>query len=56
MEQRRLGGLSGKFEFRKVKNGKYLRESNGRTEQVEERQVNCEQTWKSVYGLEFWEL
>ena len=42
-----LGGLPGKFGFGKV---------NGRTERVEERQVNCEQTWKSVYGLEFWEL
>ena len=40
----------------KFKSGKYPRESNERTGQIEGRQVNCEQTWKSVYELEFWEL
>ena len=33
--------------------GKYSHESDRSTEQVERRQLNCGQTWKSVYGLKF---
>ena len=42
-EQTCLCGLSGK-----VKSEKYPQKINGRTEQIEGKQVNFDQTWKSV--------
>ena len=49
-------GSSESLDLKKVESGKYSQERDRRKEQFKREQMNCGQTWKSVHGLEFWEL